>query len=161
MTWQIEATEMLSSHKMFSGLEMARNAGANRICWTAKAMAELCTARWPKRVTAALKSVSGLPEGLNVAEFAACSRRAAKRGSAPTIFTVWVSLASGSANALRMRITTSGKQGRLTVPPETSAARLPRNCNAAARSSGVEETAFPGTDGGPERPGDVVAAFDI
>jgi hypothetical protein len=36
---------------------------------------------------------------------------------------------------LRIRITTSGKHGRLTVPFDTSLAKLPRNASAEARSS--------------------------
>jgi hypothetical protein len=38
---------------------------------------------------------------------------------------------------LRIRITTSGKQGRLTVPFDTSLARFPRNASAEARSSAL------------------------
>jgi len=66
---------------------------------------------------------------------AACSNRAASRGSVPTIFTISVMLTSGAASALRIRITTSGKQGKLTVPFDTSVAKFPRNASADARSS--------------------------
>jgi hypothetical protein len=38
---------------------------------------------------------------------------------------------------LRIRITTSGKQGRLTVPFETSVAKLTRKASAEARSSSL------------------------
>jgi hypothetical protein len=44
-------------------------------------------------------------------------------------------LTSGAASALRIRITTSGKQGKLTVPFDTSVAKFPRNASADARSS--------------------------
>jgi hypothetical protein len=41
---------------------------------------------------------------------------------------------------LRIRITTSGKHGRLTVPFDTSLARFPRNASAEARSSAFVAT---------------------
>jgi hypothetical protein len=44
-------------------------------------------------------------------------------------------LTSGAESALRIRITTSGKQGKLTVPFDTSVAKFPRNASADARSS--------------------------
>jgi hypothetical protein len=53
---------------------------------------------------------------------------------------------------LRIRITTSGKHGKLTVPLDTSWAKLPRNARAEARSSvlvaaEVDSTAGVGTGG--------------
>ena len=108
------------------------------------------------RVIAARRSVRGFPAGLNAAEFAACSSRAASRGSVPTILTISVRLTSGSASALRIRITTSGKQGRFTVPFDTSVARLARNASATACSSvlvaaELESTAGVGTSGSAAR----------
>src|ERR1700723_2155715 len=135
------ATEMLCSHSMFSGLDIERSAGAKRNCLTAKAMTALCTGRWPRRVIAVRKSIKCFPAGLNAAEFATCSSRAASRGSVPTIFTISDSRTLGSARALRMRMTTSGKEGRLTVPFDTSAARPPRNASAEERSCSLA-TAF-------------------
>src|SRR3984885_7695912 len=129
------ATEILCSHKTFRGLEIVRSAGANRNCLTAKDIAALCTGRWPNRVIAARRSVRCLAAGLNAAELATCSNRAASRGSVPTILTISVRPTSGSASALRIRITTSGKHGRLTVPFDSSVARFPRNASAEARSS--------------------------
>jgi len=43
--WQIAATETLCSHKTFSGLEIARSAGASRNCLMAKDIAALCAGR--------------------------------------------------------------------------------------------------------------------
>src|ERR1700743_1002829 len=93
-------------------------------------MAVLWTIWGPSRVTADRKAVSGLPELLNAAEFAVCRTRAARRGSAPTMVTTLSEVALGSAKAWLMRMTTSGKQGRSTVPLETSVARGCRNAKA-------------------------------
>src|SRR6202789_483578 len=134
-TWQIEATVMLSSHNTFNGLAMARSAGAKRNCLIANDIAALWTGRWPKRVIAARKSVNGFPEGLNEAELATWISRAANWGSVLTIFIICVTFASGSDSALRTRITTSGNDGKLTLPADTSAARSFRSCIATARSS--------------------------
>src|ERR1700742_545474 len=142
IAWEIAATEILCSQRMLSGFEMDCSDGASRSCFTAKDIAALCTGRCPKRVIAARRSVKCLPAGLNAAEFAACSNRAESRGSVPTILTISVRLTSGAASALRMRMTTSGKQGRLTVPFETSVAKLPINASAEARSSALVSAVF-------------------
>ena len=92
------------------------------------------------------KSVSGLPEALNAAEFAVCNMRAAKRGSAPTMVTTCSDVVFGSANAVLMRMTTSGKQGKSIEPSETSDAKFCRNASAAALSSGVDAAPPAGTD---------------
>jgi len=52
----------------------------------------------------------------------------------------------GSAKAVLMRMTTSGKQGKSIEPSETSAANFCRNASAAARSSGVDTEPPAGTD---------------
>ena len=92
------------------------------------------------------KSVKGLPEVLNAAELAVCNMRAARRGSAPTMVTTCSEVVLGSANAVLMRMTTSGKQGKSIEPSETSVAKFCRNASAAARSSGVDTVPLAGTD---------------
>jgi hypothetical protein len=54
-------------------------------------------------------------------------------------------LTSGSASALRIRITTSGKQGRFTVPLDTSVANSARKASAEARVSVLVSTGFDST----------------
>jgi len=81
-----------------------------------------------ERVIAARKSIKCFPAGLNAAEFATCSSRAASRGSVPTIFTISVKPHVGFRQRLRMRINDIGKEGRLTVPFETFSRQTPRKC---------------------------------
>src|ERR1700722_14321561 len=98
-----------------------------------------------------LKSVRGLPELLNAAEFAVCRMRAARRGSAPTMVTTCSDVVFGSARAVLMRITTSGKQGRSIEPSETSPASFCRKERAAALSCRVVAAPPAGTDCVPDR----------
>jgi hypothetical protein len=58
-------------------------------------------------------------------------------------------------------MTTSGKLGRFTVPPDTSAARLRRKARAAARSSGAGIPPVPATAEFADLGVDVAAAFGI
>src|SRR3979490_1436728 len=97
------------------------------------------------------KSVKGLPDVLNAAEFAVCKMRAARRGSAPTMVTTRSAVVFGSANAVVMGMTTSGKHGRSIDPSETSDANFCRNSKAAARSCGVDAAPLAGTDCVPDR----------
>src|SRR3982074_94733 len=97
------------------------------------------------------KSVMGLPDALNAAEFAVCNMRAARRGSAPTMVTICSDVVFGSANAVLMRMTTSGKQGKSIEPSETSFAKFCRKVSAAARSWGVVAATLARTDGVPDR----------
>src|ERR1700730_17463344 len=90
------------------------------------------------------KSVKGLPDVLNAAEFAVCNIRAVRRGSAPTMVTTCSDVVFGSANAVLMRMTTSGKQGKSIEPSETSVAKFCRKASAAARSCGVVAATLPG-----------------
>src|SRR5580698_828623 len=98
-----------------------------------------------------LRSVNGLPVLLNAAEFAVCKMRAASRGSAPTMVTTWSVVVFGSARAVLMRITTSGKQGKSIDPSETSAASFCRKARAAARSCRVVAALSAGIDCVPDR----------
>src|ERR1700730_9638135 len=97
------------------------------------------------------KSVKGLPELLNAAEFAVCNMRAARRGSAPTMVTTCSDVVLGSANAVLMRMTTLGKQGRSIEPSETSVANFCRKASATACSCGVDAAQLAGTDCVPDR----------
>src|SRR5450631_2357777 len=151
---------MLFTHKSFNGCAIERSASSYCICLIAYDIAMLCTICWPMRVTAERRSVTGLPMALNAAELAVCSSRAANRGSAPTMVTTCSEVVSGSMRASLMRTTTLEKQGRSTVPRETSVANSCRNVSAAARCSGVELPSA-GTDAAPDRYVGVVSVLDI
>src|ERR1700730_2210164 len=97
------------------------------------------------------KSVKGLPEVLNAAEFAVCNRRAVRRGSAPTMVTTCSDVVLGSARAVLIRMTTSGKHGKSIEPSETSVANVCKKASAAARSCGVDPAPLAGTDCVPDR----------
>src|SRR5471030_1047122 len=75
--------------------------------------------------------------------------------------TVCSGVVLGSANALRIRITISGKQGRSTVPDDTSAARWPRNWSAAPRASSGAAVPSGATDRLPDLYVGAAGTFDI
>src|SRR6185312_2705152 len=83
------------------------------------------------RLMAVRRSVTALPLRLREAELAIRSRRADRAGSDPTTRTTWLTEAFGSDNTRLTRTAISGNEGRSTLPPDNSAARVRTKSNAA------------------------------
>src|SRR6202166_4436760 len=76
------------------------------------------------RLIAVRKSVTVLPLRLSDAEFAIRSRRAASAGSEPTTRTTCSTEEFASDRTRLTRMAISGNDGRSTLPPDNSAARV-------------------------------------
>src|ERR1700730_15818422 len=79
---------------------------------------------------AVLRSLTCPPLRLSDAEFAIRSRRAASAGSDPTTRTTCSTDDVGADNIRLTRIAISGNEGRSTVPPDNSVARVRTKSNA-------------------------------
>src|ERR1700733_7424166 len=84
------------------------------------------------RLIAARRSVTVRPLRLSDAEFAIRSKRAANAGSDPTTRTSCSIDDFGSDKTFLTRIAISGKEGRSTLPCDSSAARLRTKSKATA-----------------------------
>src|SRR6266436_210206 len=84
------------------------------------------------RLIAVRKSVTGRPLRLSDAEFEIRSRRAASAGSDPTTRTTCCTEDLGSDKTRLTRTAISGKEGRSTLPPDNSAAKVRTKSNAAS-----------------------------
>src|SRR5882757_10062863 len=83
------------------------------------------------RLIAVRRSVTGRPLRLSDAEFEIRSRRAASAGSDPTTRTTCSTEELESDNTRLTRTAISGKEGRSTLPPDNSVARVRTKSNAA------------------------------
>src|ERR1700722_2963175 len=82
------------------------------------------------RLIAVRRSVTGRPLRLSDAEFEIRSRRAARAGSDPTTRTTCSTDDFGSDRTRLTRTAISGNEGRSTLPPDNSAARVRTKSNA-------------------------------
>src|ERR1700722_16690776 len=82
------------------------------------------------RLIAVRRSFTGRPLRLSDAEFEIRSNRAASAGSDPTTRTTWSTEDFGSDKTRLTRTAISGKEGRSTLPPDNSAARVRTKSNA-------------------------------
>ncbi len=97
----------------------------------AKEIEALRTMLWPIRLIAVRKSVTGLPLRLSEAELAMRMSRAERAGSEPTTRTTWSTEEFGSDKMRRTRTAISGKEGRSTLPADSSPASDWMNAKAS------------------------------
>src|SRR5580698_11609619 len=102
----------------------------------AKEIEALRTMLWPIRLIAVRKSVTALPLRLSEAELAMRMSRAERAGSEPTTRTTWSTEEFGSERMRRTRTAISGKEGRSTLPADSSLASERMNANASCECSG-------------------------
>jgi hypothetical protein len=90
-------------------------------------------------IDAVRKSVTALPLRLSEAELAMRRRRAESAGSDPTTRTTWSTEEVGSDRTRRTRTAISGKEGRSTLPAESSPASERMKAKASSECCGCKD----------------------